>query len=153
MNANDSTDREPPALRILVVEDNADGREMTRLLLELLGHEVLVAADGQEGVEKGLQWRPDVAVIDIGLPRLSGYEVARRLRRELGHEIFLITQTGYGRPEDRELAFAAGFDVHLTKPVDPVDLVNWLVAAGRRFADRKLARASAEAQEVKAPAG
>ena len=77
MKSNSPTDMEAPALRVLVVEDNADGREMMRVLLELLGHEVLVAADGQEGVEKGIGWHPEVAVIDIGLPRLNGYEVAR----------------------------------------------------------------------------
>jgi CheY-like chemotaxis protein len=140
---------EAPVLRILVVEDNADGREMTRLLLDLLGHEVLVAADGQEGVEKALLWHPDVAVVDIGLPRLDGYEVARRLRRELGCEIFLITQTGYGRPEDRAAAMAAGFDVHLTKPVDPVDLVTWLETAGHRLAERRRAKSLAGANGFK----
>jgi CheY-like chemotaxis protein len=148
-----SPNMEAPTLRILVIEDNADGREMMRVLLELLGHEVLVAADGQDGVEKALGWHPEVAVIDIGLPRLNGYEVARRLRRELGCEIFLITQTGYGRPEDREQAFAAGFDVHLTKPVDPVELVTWLERAGQRLAERKRARASAGSAKLKASAG
>jgi CheY-like chemotaxis protein len=145
--------REAPALRILVVEDNADGREMMRVLLELLGHEVLVAADGQDGVEKALGWHPDVAVVDIGLPRLNGYEVARRLRRELGCELFLITQTGYGRPEDREQALAAGFDVHLTKPVDPVELVGWLEKAGQRTVERKRVRASTNSAKLKASAG
>ncbi len=142
-----------PALRILIVEDNADGREMLRLLLEILGHEVIVAADGVEGVEKALQWHPDVAVIDIGLPRLDGYAVARRLRRELGCELFLITQTGYGRPEDREQALAAGFDVHLTKPVDPVELLAWLEAAGRRLAKRKGEAKNSNSGGIKASAG
>jgi CheY-like chemotaxis protein len=123
-------------LRVLVVEDNPDGRETLRLLLELIGHDVVVASDGVDGVEKGLKWHPDVAVIDIGLPRLDGYEVARRLRRELGCGVFLITQTGYGQPEDRRRSLAAGFDVHLTKPVDPVELVTWLQTAGRLHAER-----------------
>jgi CheY-like chemotaxis protein len=142
-----------PTLRILIIEDNADGREMMRLMLELLGHEVLVAADGEEGVEMALGWHPEVAVIDIGLPRLNGYEVARRLRRELGCELFLITQTGYGRPEDREQALAAGFDVHLTKPVDPVELVTWLEKAGQRVAEQKRARASAGLAKLTVSAG
>lgn len=124
------TDRSP--LRVLVVEDNPDGRETLRLLLELLGYDVQVAVDGMDGVAKGLNWHPDVAVIDIGLPRLNGYEVARQLRRELGCGVFLITQTGYGRPEDRQQSQEAGFDVHLTKPVDPVELMTWLETARRR---------------------
>jgi CheY-like chemotaxis protein len=132
-------------LRILVVEDNADGRDMLSLLLKLLGYEVVVAADGIDGVGKGLDWHPDIAVIDIGLPGLNGYEVARRLRHELGCAIFLITQTGYGRPEDRQQAFEAGFDVHLTKPVDPVELITWLEAAGNRLEERKLNEQAAAA--------
>jgi CheY-like chemotaxis protein len=136
------------ALRILIVEDNADGRDMLRLLLELLGHEVTAAADGFEGVEKALDWHPDVAVIDIGLPRLDGYEVARRLRHEFGSEIFLITQTGYGQPEDRLQAFEAGFDVHLTKPVDPVEMITCLEAAGRRLSRRKRECVTAAASDL-----
>jgi CheY-like chemotaxis protein len=123
-------------LRILVIEDNGDGREMLRLLLELVGYEVVASADGIDGVQKALEWRPDVAVIDIGLPRMNGYEVARRLRQNLGCEIFLITQTGYGRPKDRDEAIAAGFDVHLTKPVDPVELINLLEIVSCRVAEK-----------------
>src|SRR5947209_4651823 len=80
-------------LRVLIIEDNADGREMLRLLLELFGYEVLVAADGVAGVEEALRAQPDVAVVDIGLPRLDGYQVAQHLRSSLGRQIFLITQT------------------------------------------------------------
>jgi CheY-like chemotaxis protein len=120
-----------------VIEDNADGRDMLRLLLEMLGYEVMAASDGIEGVDLGLDWHPDIAIIDIGLPRLDGYAVARRLKYELGCEIFLITQTGYGRPEDRQQALEAGFDVHLTKPVDPAELVTWLEIAGQRLAERR----------------
>lgn len=136
-------------LRILVIEDNADGREMLRLMLELLGHEVAVAADGVEGVNMALDCHPDVAVVDIGLPRLDGFSVGRALRRELGLDVFLIAQTGFGQPEDRQHALASGFDVHLTKPVDPVDLIGWLETAGRVLAERR--RQSAVA--VKASAG
>jgi CheY-like chemotaxis protein len=136
-------------LRILIVEDNPDGRDMLRLLLELLGHEVIVAADGEEGVEKALAWRPEVAVVDIGLPRLDGYSVARRLRRELGGDIFLITQTGYGRPEDQQQALAAGFDVHLTKPADPVELINHLEAVGRKVARGRRVKQRPESAALK----
>lgn len=121
-----------PPLRVLVVEDNPDGREMLSLLLRMVGHQVAVARDGVEGVEVGLRERPDVAVIDIGLPRLNGYQVAQRLRAALGPSVFLITHTSHGRPEDRQRALQAGFDVHLVKPVDPGELFAWLDAAARR---------------------
>jgi CheY-like chemotaxis protein len=119
-------------LRVLVVEDNPDGREMLRLLLQMVGHRVAVARDGVEGVEVALRERPEVAVIDIGLPRLDGYQVAQRLRAALGPGIFLITHTSHGRPEDRQRALQAGFDVHLVKPVDPGELFAWLDRAARR---------------------
>jgi CheY-like chemotaxis protein len=119
-------------LRVLVVEDNPDGREMLRLLLQMVGYQVAVARDGPEGVEVALRERPQAAVIDIGLPRLDGYEVARRLRAALGPDIFLITHTSHGRPEDRQRALQAGFDVHLVKPVDPGELFAWLERAARR---------------------
>jgi CheY-like chemotaxis protein len=111
------------------VEDNADSRETQRILLELLGHHVEVAADGIEGVKKALDGRPEVALIDIGLPGLDGYEVARRLRKTLGGRVFLIAQTAYGRPEDREHALRVGFDVHLVKPVELDELLHWLDVA------------------------
>ena len=107
---------------ILVVEDNPDGRETLRVLLELLGHRVDVAADGSEGVAKALALRPEIAVVDIGLPVLDGYQVARQLRAALGRDIFLIAHTGYGQPEDRQRALAAGFDLHLVKPVEVEEL-------------------------------
>jgi DNA-binding response OmpR family regulator len=117
---------------VLVVEDNPDGREMLCLLLRMVGHQVAVARDGVEGVEVGLRERPDVAVVDVGLPRLDGYQVAQRLRAALGPSVFLIAHTSHGRPEDRQRALQAGFDVHLVKPVDPRELFAWLDAAARR---------------------
>ena len=113
-------------LRVLIVEDNPDGREMLRLLLEMAGHRVEVAGDGLEGLKVALRDHPDVAVIDIDLPRLDGYALAQRLRAALGPDIFLITYTSYGQPEDRRRAFAAGFNVHLTKPADPHELYQCL---------------------------
>ena len=108
--------------RVLVVEDNPDTRESLRSLLRGWGHEVEVAGDGAQGLAKALGWRPEVAVLDIGLPRLDGYEVARRVRPAVGAEVRLIALTGHGAAEDRERAFAAGFDHHLTKPADPDEL-------------------------------
>jgi signal transduction histidine kinase/ActR/RegA family two-component response regulator len=110
---------EGPRRRILVVEDNADAREMLRLLLELDGHEVYGAADGPGGLEAAEHLRPDVALIDVGLPGFDGYELARRLRTAVGAAIHLVALTGYGQPEDRRRAHEAGFDAHLVKPVDP----------------------------------
>lgn len=114
------------ARRVLVIEDNPDGRETLRLFFELKGHTVEVAADGVEGLDKALSWRPQAVIIDLGLPRLDGYEVARRLRAALGKSVLLIAHTGYGRAEDRRRALEAGFDVHLVKPVDLDDLADWL---------------------------
>jgi signal transduction histidine kinase len=112
----------PPAiqpLRILVVEDNSDIRETLRDLLVMCGHEVDVAEDGEQGVEMVLSKKPQVALIDIGLPGLDGYHVARALRARMpGRETRLIALTGYGQPDDRRKALDAGFDAHLVKPVD-----------------------------------
>jgi len=103
---------------ILLIEDNADSRETMRMVLEMYGHRVVTAEDGAEGVRKALTGRPPVAIVDIGLPLLTGYEVARQLRSTLGGGIFLIALTGYNRPEDRRRSREAGFDVHLCKPAD-----------------------------------
>jgi CheY-like chemotaxis protein len=103
--------------RILVIEDNRDVREPLEVLLRELGHDVSSAVDGAQGIDRALELRPDVALVDIGLPRFDGYEVARHVRAALGDAITLVALTGYGQPEDRRRALAAGFDSHLTKPV------------------------------------
>jgi signal transduction histidine kinase len=104
--------------RILVVDDAADNRETMEMLLTKYGHSVEVAEDGEEAVEKALEGRPDVAFVDIGLPKLDGYEVAKEIRRRPGGDrIVLIALSGYGQPEDKRMALEAGFDAHLTKPV------------------------------------
>jgi len=102
---------------VLLVEDSADNREMLQALLEMDGHRVDVAADGLQAVERGLALKPEVAIIDIGLPGIDGYEVAQRLRAQLGPQIVLVALTGYGMPEDRMKATRAGFNAHLIKPV------------------------------------
>jgi CheY-like chemotaxis protein len=104
--------------RILVVEDDPDARALTRDVLVAAGHQVDVARDGAEGLSRAVALRPDVVVVDIGLPVLDGYGVARGVRDALGDTIRLIAVTGYGQPEDRARALAAGFDRHLVKPVD-----------------------------------
>lgn len=118
--------------RIVVVEDNADIRDLLRIKLRQLGHEVDTADDGVKGLETILTSRPEVALVDIGLPALDGYEVARRVRAEIGDQIYLIALTGYGQSEDKKRAMEAGFDVHLTKPADFIDLQNVLAHASRR---------------------
>jgi len=111
----------PPSsyLRILVVDDNVDSARTLGELLELWGHEVRVAYDGQAAIETATTYRPEVVLLDIGLPRMDGYEVARRLRQDIGlSQTVLIALTGYGQEEDRRLSREAGFDFHFTKPID-----------------------------------
>ncbi len=109
----------PASRRVLLVEDNADSRAMLRDLLEMWGHEVREATDGLQGLELAWAWRPHLALIDIGLPGMNGYELAETLRAEAdGERPLLVALTGYGRPDDRRQALAAGFDRHLVKPVD-----------------------------------
>jgi two-component system, sensor histidine kinase len=109
--------------RILLIEDNADARQMLQMLLVLAGHEVDSAGDGLSGLDQARRGRPDVVVIDLGLPGLDGYEVARRLRAD-GTDVGLIALTGYGQPGDRDRALAAGFDAHVVKPVEPAQLTD-----------------------------
>lgn len=110
-----------PVRRILIVEDDADGREALRMQLVMSGYEVHEAHDGESGIELVQRMKPDVVLLDIGLPGVDGYEVARRLRKAAKCPR-LIAVTGYGRPEDHQRAIAAGFDVHLTKPLNYDDL-------------------------------
>jgi CheY-like chemotaxis protein len=125
--------------RILVIEDNEDAREILRMQLRLEGHEVHEAADGPSGVAATAAVAPDVVLIDVGLPGLDGYEVARRIRATPeGRHLVLIALTGYGQAEDRRRALAAGFDVHLTKPVVPEHLA-------RAIADAAAARGPGQA--------
>jgi CheY-like chemotaxis protein len=104
---------------VLIVEDSPDALQSLRLLLELAGHEVEACADGLTGLARLSTFRPDVALIDLGLPGMDGYAVAREAReRPETHAIRLVAVTGYGQAEDRRRALAAGFDLHVTKPVD-----------------------------------
>lgn len=113
----------PGARRILVVEDNPDAAATMRDFLELSGHEVELAASGKAGVQAAREFHPEVVLCDIGLPGMSGFEVAAALRRDPAtRSAKLIAVTGYGRDEDRRKSKEAGFDMHLTKPVDPAQL-------------------------------
>jgi CheY-like chemotaxis protein len=103
----------------MVADDNTDAAEALAMLLELAGHEVRVAHGGRAALAIAQTFRPDVALLDIGMPDLSGYEVAKELRRlSWGAGICLVALTGWGRDDDRQRAMVAGFDRHLTKPID-----------------------------------
>jgi signal transduction histidine kinase/CheY-like chemotaxis protein len=122
---------EPPRRRVLVVDDNRDLAETLGMVLRLWGHDVRVAFDGPGAVAAAREYHPDVVFLDIGLPGLDGYEVAKRLRGPLGmRDARVVAITGYGRDEDRRRSREAGFDLHLTKPVDPDDLQKLLVEPG-----------------------
>jgi signal transduction histidine kinase len=111
-----------PRRRVLVVEDNDDAREALGALLLTDGHDVEVAAHGSEAIERARQFGPDVALVDIGLPGMDGYELARQLRTVCGPGLMLVALTGYGQPGHRQRALEAGFQVHLVKPVGTEDL-------------------------------
>jgi CheY-like chemotaxis protein len=115
--------------RILAVEDNVDALEAVTTMLRLAGHEVDTAEDGMTAVAKACESRPEIVLLDIGLPGIDGYEVARQIRRQpWGNDVVLIAMTGWGQDKDKREARAAGFDAHLTKPVDPEELERLLQA-------------------------
>ncbi|HWI15738.1 MAG TPA: ATP-binding protein, partial [Burkholderiales bacterium] len=110
--------------RILLVEDNEDAQTVLTMLLELWGHEVSTANDGLTGIACAVRDRPDIALVDLGLPGVDGYEVARRIRAAPeGRDILLVALTGYGSAAHRDKALAAGFDLHAVKPIDPAKLL------------------------------
>ena len=115
-----------PRRRILIVEDNDDGREALRLQLEIAGHEVHGAATGPEGIKMAARLKPDVVLLDIGLPGLDGYQVAEHIRAA-GDAPRLIAITGYGQPEDRERARNSGIEHCLVKPIDVAELARLLM--------------------------
>jgi signal transduction histidine kinase len=112
--------------RVLVIEDNDDARDMLKMWLLLEGHDVLEATNGVDGARILISERPEVAFIDIGLPVMDGYEVARTVRREAVQATRLVALTGYGQAEDRQRSFDAGFDDFVVKPVDPARLTEIL---------------------------
>jgi signal transduction histidine kinase len=132
-SAGDNVDARAPSLtpavatakrRVLIVDDNVDAAASAAVLLRLLGHQVETASDGPAALAAAASFAPEVAVLDIGLPGMTGYELARALRACPEHrELVLIAVTGYGREEDRRMSLAAGFNRHLVKPVDPSALI------------------------------
>jgi CheY-like chemotaxis protein len=104
--------------RILIIDDNKDLATSLARLLRILGHDVQVVHDGHQGIEAARSYRPRVVLLDIGLPKLDGYQVARTLRQEGFHDTIIIALSGYGQEEDRRRSREAGMNHHLTKPVD-----------------------------------
>jgi PAS domain S-box-containing protein len=115
--------------RILIADDNQDSAESLSLILELSGYETWIAHDGLEAVQTATTYRPDVALLDIGMPKINGYEAARRIREQpWGKRILLIAITGWGHEDDKRQALEAGFDHHVTKPVPLPDLEKLLAS-------------------------
>jgi PAS domain S-box-containing protein len=125
-----------PAAAVLLIEDNADARQSLRTLLEQEGHRVEETADGAIGLARAEATEPDIILIDIGLPSMDGYEVARRIRSRRGAEPILVAITGYGQAEDRRRSLESGFDAHLTKPVSADHLADVLARLARRGESR-----------------
>jgi CheY-like chemotaxis protein len=129
---------EPPSrssLRILVVDDNQDGADTLATMLEYMGNVIRVAYDGEAAVAATAEFRPDVVLLDIGLPKLDGYEACRRIRAQPGgNAVVVVAQTGWGQVADRERTREAGFDHHMVKPVDPKALELGLVIRGSALA-------------------
>ena len=105
--------------QVLIVEDNADHAQTLGLILELRGHRLQIATDGLAAIELARRLRPDVVLLDLGLPGVDGFEVARRLKREHGDAVRIIALSAYGTENDRQQSMEAGCEVHLMKPADP----------------------------------
>jgi CheY-like chemotaxis protein len=119
------------ARRVLIVDDNEDSAESMALLARSWGHEVAVARDGPSALALVESFAPESALVDIGLPGMNGYELARRCREQpRSRDLFLVALTGFGRPEDRSAAHAAGFDAYLVKPPE-IEALKGLLANGR----------------------
>jgi PAS domain S-box-containing protein len=120
--------RQLVARRVLVVDDNADAARALELVLKSLGHETRVEHDGERALKVAAEFRPEIVLLDLGMPGMDGYELARRLRRAQGPGLHVIAVTGWGQEDDRQRTREAGFDLHLVKPVDPHDLARILAS-------------------------
>jgi PAS domain S-box-containing protein len=115
------------ALRILVVDDNRDSADSLAMMLRVLGNDTRTAYDGEEAVAAAAEYCPDVILLDLGMPKLNGYEACRRIREQpFGKDVIVIAQTGWGQDEDRQRSKAAGFDHHMVKPLDPIAVTTLL---------------------------
>jgi CheY-like chemotaxis protein len=115
---------------VLVADDLQDAADSWAMMLQMMGHETRTANDGVEAVQAAAAFRPHMVLLDIGLPKMNGYEVARRIRSESrGADVVLVALTGWGQAEDKRRSLEAGFNHHLTKPIDPVALQDLLASA------------------------
>jgi len=115
------------SLRILIVDDNKDGADSLAMVLKMMGNDTRTAYDGKEGVELAGEFRPEVVLFDIGMPKLNGYEACRLIRKQpWGRKVIVIAVTGWGQEDDRQRSHDAGFDHHMVKPVDPQVLMKML---------------------------
>lgn len=111
----------------MIVDDNRDAALSLSLLLKRSGHEAKTAHDGEQALQSANEWRPDVVLLDIGLPKINGYDVARKLRQQSwGSELLLVATTGWGQAEDRMKSVGAGFNAHLVKPLERAELTRLL---------------------------
>ena len=124
----------PQHLSILIVEDDSDVRTLMEKKLRELGHEVEGFRDGEDGAAAIASRLPELALIDLGLPGIDGYEVANRVRDAVGDQVYLVALSGFGQPEDKRRALEAGFDEHITKPADVRALNDLLGRVQRRRA-------------------
>jgi signal transduction histidine kinase/ActR/RegA family two-component response regulator len=130
------------SLRILIVDDNRDSANSLSLMLQMMGHTTRTAYDGEAAVIAAAEFRPEVILLDIGLPKVTGYEACRRIRQAPGGaEIFIIAQTGWGQEEDRQRSQEVGFDHHLVKPVDPDILMELLAGLSKGVGNNSASRA------------
>jgi PAS domain S-box-containing protein len=130
----------PSGCRVLVAEDDGDAAEMMEVMLQYKGHDVRIAGDGVQALDLAQSFQPQIAFLDIGMPRMDGYEAARRIRAALGPGVMLVALTGWGQDEDKRRSLEAGFDHHLTKPPDP-DVLDQLIAQSVSRQQRPDARA------------
>jgi len=125
-------------MKILIVDDNVDSAETTGMLLELMGHETMCANDGAQALEVAMRWLPQMVLLDINLPVLSGYEVAQKLRAAQAMcDSYIVALSGYSSDEDRQKSLAAGCDQHIGKPFDPAALTGLLETAASALAARR----------------
>ena len=123
--------------RILVVDDNHDSALSLAMMLSIMGHETRTAHDGESAVETAESFLPEVVLLDIGLPKLNGYEVAQRIREQAwGASMFLIAVTGWGQEEDRQRSSEVGLNVHMVKPVEPAALERLFAELRRKQSDQ-----------------
>jgi CheY-like chemotaxis protein len=119
------------ARRILVVDDNRDAAESLARLLQLYGNDTRTAADGVQAVQMAAEYEPDVILLDIGMPKMSGFDACRAIRKQpRGKSIIVVALTGWGQEEDRRRSVEAGFDAHLVKPIDPESVLKLLMSSG-----------------------